>query len=944
MGLSRDLLTSIQNDIKSTNTSRTNSSRINVPGAHRIDSIYIDNHANGHSLGVISKERRAEDEYLSRLIRSNITGYNKADNTSKILLDLQSVLSDPSDPTKSKLVVAINDFFSKAIPLTNNHDISSVQNFITQGVDLANTLSVAKNKINQLRYNADQDLSSSLQDANKIIKQIYDLNQVLVKSPNPSLQLLDDRDKLLNDLAEQFSIKVSFGNNGMALVATEIGGTSIIGRNQYAKFSYLGLSSQEQLINGAEISPVVLNYTDQKGRNYSTNISVIDGINNNNTYKLQGGKIASCAELRDVILPNSLAAVDSFSKLVVDNINALHNNASPYPPKTSYTSSNKVSLADSNLWNGTTTISMVDANGRAVNGSSGPFKPITINLAEIANRSNNGLTKVQDIITEINSFLNYGPPAQRISLGEFPSIDSAGNTTNKYLLNDIKLAGKSDIEQGNFTFDLDLDGSNFFGSKIEILDVQTDDAGVNVTSIPTDQLPTQFNLEKNAHLRTHQPITINGLTAGIIKNVNIKVRVIGDNGVTQEGIVNFKIDPNQTDMLNKRITGSLPVPAITGNKFVNNGPTHSSIARAKLVDDNGVEIGQDSIYTKGRLVIESVNNQYGLVISNDSSAELGSNLQGITASNYGFTQFFGLNNFFEYDNTSQKNIAVRSDIANDVSKLSIAVPSNDNGVRSTVKVGNTQATGTLNFTNINPGGDFATNDTIVINGVTLTFSNTDGPLNVLLGGNMAISLDNLVSKINSTNSLKSVISATRGGGDDITLTAIKPGTSGNNIAVAANLNAAGDVTVGFNSATAGLILNPSNLTGGGDRDESIITYGQSIGRSSTEFFEALANLNDKVLLINAAGTIPATNGTLHNYASTVGSFLANQTNDALTSKTTKQTILQKLTIELKEKTGIDDDQEYLKSMELYQSLSAKYRALGIQQRLFDLSMEIFSRF
>ena len=83
-------------------------------------------------------------------------------------------------------------------------------------------------------------------------------------------------------------------------------------------------------------------------------------------------------------------------------------------------------------------------------------------------------------------------------------------------------------------WDLELDGSKYFGRKVQVL-------GVTSAAGQALNWPQKFNIAQGAHTRTNQHITVDSIAGGL-QNINVQFRVIGDNGVVEEGVARCAIN------------------------------------------------------------------------------------------------------------------------------------------------------------------------------------------------------------------------------------------------------------------------------------------------------------------------------------------------------------------------------------------------------------------
>jgi flagellar hook-associated protein FlgK len=864
---------------------QANLGRSIAPQAHRIDpSISTTHGINGDYFGVRSTYSRATNEYLSKSIREASTKASKADVISSSLKSLELSLSKENGEG-SRLIESLSHFTSKINKLIGNNDPSMRESFLLHSRDLADTISQSANKINELKRGADQDLSNGVTIVNNIIQNLFNINKGIAIAGDNGINLHDNRDIELNRLAEYFDINVNFGSNGEALVRTK-DGTEIVSASYYAKLNYAPLPSIESMLQKDEIKPITLSYSNSQYEPFNV-IDTNRGIN-----KINGGKLEGFITLRDMVLPESQSKLQSFTKTLVDEVNRIYNMGSTFPPKTKIESGKEISLLDQINLTGKTTIAILDGNGRPVEGNSGKIKPLTIDFDNLAKEG--GVLTIKELLTELNSQLSYASTRERLRLGEIR--DNNNNLiANKSLLNDIKIRGKSNIDDGSFTFDLDLDGNELFGSKVEVLEVS-----VNGAHLPEDQLPGIFALKKGEHLCTNQPITVD-IVPG--QNIRIKLRVTGDNGVVQEGMADFRVDPANPEMRNKRIAGTVP-GGILGNQMVLGGAAHASFARAKLVDENGVEITNDS-GKKGRLVIESISDDCRLVMQEGTSLVEGK----------GFKHFFEFNNFFGLKEDGTVDVLIQKP-----EDLSIGTyEASKNPGQINVKVGSIEAANTMRF-----NGNPVNGSTVTIDGVVYTFGL--GPNQVAVGANLQASLQNLVDRINATRTLSSKVSATLNvANDGIIITAKTSGTSGNGITLATTAN-----------LVIPLVPN-AHLIGGTDIDQLVEGGYSEIGNDSKQILAWFANLDrNNVKMDNYEGSV-------HNCASIMIGMISNQVTQAKNLDKVTHEVLTQLDAKLKEEVGINKYDERMKLMEFMEYYQANLAAARYSNDLWKDFLNFINR-
>lgn len=897
-----------QSRIKNT---QANIAKSQVVGAHRVDS---ESNYNGKTGSVEVILKRAEDPLLERLFNQSNTAVGNALVIKDSLFFLQSTITDPQGKN-SKLIGVVETFINTAKQLNNKPTASLKQNFIRQGENLAKTVSDTTNKILDLRLEADKDLKDSLLSVNNYISQLFSLNLSMTKGGN-SNELLDQRNSLISKISEFFDIQVRFGINNNALVSTADGSLNLVDSTTYARFNYNNIIGREAFLQEQVVTDsITMDHLTHLGQ-VVANFKVVEG-SDSSISKLEGGRVSGYIKLRDDILPKAGEAVKSLTSQIMNSVNAVHNKYSPFPPKTTSTSTKELRYNDYVDWKGTLSIAAITKNGRHLEGNtnSGAVRPISIDLSTLPSASPNGAATIKEMINEINAYLGQGLADHRLSLGAINETPIVGAAQATYLVNNIKLAGMSDIDvNGNLSFDLELDGSKYFGSKVQVLSV-TSPAG------QAPNLPQTFDLALGAHTRTNQLITVGGIAGGL-RDIDVQIRVIGDNGVVEEGTVRFTINPvaNGTAMLNKRVVGT----AQGGTVVATVSDTYAPIAVAKLLDENGVDIGINSGLA-GKLVIEAYNSDNGLIITSDQDDTLN-----------GFNNFFGMNNFFQKD-ALPGTIKVDDSIIADPNLLSTGAPKKGQSTQTVAQGSGAPASATMVFSGAPQNGD-----TVTIQNVPFTFNNPLTGLvpNEVLGAvTPLVSYTNLINAINNHPVLSPLVRAdvnVVGAVATVTITSLQTGVSSNLLGLSAVFVAGRtvDITPRGGAAT-GAMQNPASTLGGGtNTNVQLPRFELNIGAEAADFFKEIEGLQNKLWDFEAIGSVPSTKNTISGYASFITSLLSNQLNAARADSQIAENIKKDLGDKLQDKIGINKDEQILNLRDYTQSLSALIAMSGVVTRLY----------
>ena len=518
---------------------KTNIDNTQQPGARALDpSIKMSRVGGAYRTTVVTIRR--DDPLKTKVLFSSTSSASKTQTKSVSLSFLQEAIGTASGLQKSVLVGAVGDFIAQSKYLPAIGDVSMKKAFVAKGVALADALNNATDKVNNLRLDADTDLKNGLVSLNTSLKQLYLLNQNIAISRSPQ-NLYDDRDRLIGEISQKLEVQAYYGYNGIANLMIKGSGHELVSATSRAEFSYAGTKSSE-LLTGGKIPEITITKVATEGgrdRIVSAPTAIVGGTDNPSLQGMKGGQIEGWINLRDVELPLAGDAVKSLAAAVAKAVNGVHNNGSPYPPKTSFRGSKPVFASQELDFQGKVTFFSIDKDGKQLVGGAGKLNPATIDFDLFKGRGFSGKPTTFELVKEINERLSATPSKNRVAIG---AISSNGNqVAGQYLINNMQLAGMSDIgADGRWTFDLDLQGNAYFGSKVEVIGV-IGPAG----ALPLGELPESFDLAKSVDARTNKPITLGGFVpGGGPSNVAVQVRVTGENGVVETGTVTFVVDHN----------------------------------------------------------------------------------------------------------------------------------------------------------------------------------------------------------------------------------------------------------------------------------------------------------------------------------------------------------------------------------------------------------------
>jgi flagellar hook-associated protein 1 len=331
-----------------------------------------------------------------------------------------------------------------------------------------------------------------------------------------------------------------------------------------------------------------------------------------------------------------------------------------------------------------------DGNTLVINGTTITFRntPTLPNEVQIGTGLGGTLINLAAFLNSSNdsniSLANYSMTGTAISV-QFAKSGVTGNTftlnaagTPVATASGATLAGGANAS-GNFTFDFD-----FANLAPDGTDIVFDVTQLSVNGGPFN--PATFNPYTQTagnRLRTDQENTTNdnlsvdltglGLEQDDTFTITATVTITDSNNVTRTEDVTFTVNiPDPDD--NIRNTRYAATAIGGGDGTLVAGTSSTSFLKASLIDANGNEISDPT--QQGFLKITSTNSAYRIAIdqldSNDGGDATTVNPL-LTATNRGFSHFFGLNNFFDFNQelgNASYNLKVRDDIITDPSLLS----------------------------------------------------------------------------------------------------------------------------------------------------------------------------------------------------------------------------------------------------------------------------------
>ena len=299
-----------------------NVANANTPGyvVQTPNQIEVATGGSGSSVQVTGVNRQL-DLYVQSQLRTETGGGAYADQTANILGQLQNVYGTPGGV--GTLETSYSNFTTALQALSTSQGSASAQTTaLAAAQSLAQSLNQTSQGIQSLRSNVEQDIGSSVTEANTDMQQIASLNQQLqgLSATDPAAAtLMDQRDSAINDLSTLMDVHVSTGTGNQVNVSTTSGMQLVSGSlASTMNFSSPGSLTANSLYSTNASQNGVGSLTIQlpNGASY-------DMVANNT---ITSGKIAADLKLRDQTLVQAQTQVD---QLAASMSSALSNTTTP---------------------------------------------------------------------------------------------------------------------------------------------------------------------------------------------------------------------------------------------------------------------------------------------------------------------------------------------------------------------------------------------------------------------------------------------------------------------------------------------------------------------------------------------------------------------------------------------------------------------------------------
>ena len=308
---------------QSLNTVANNISNVNTLGYSKKIINFENVSVAGKPAGVqISEITRQIDEGLLKTLRLETSELQASASKVDYYDRLQDLFGSPADNTSISHLLEKFAESSELLALAPDKSLEA-SDFVRSAVDVTIELQQMSKMIQELRLQADAEISAVITEMSEITNLIDSLNDDIISNSTVGrdvTDLKDQRDLLIDRLSSLVDIRYFYRSDGDAVVYTSNGSTLV--------------DTVPPKLTHTPASAMTATSTHLSG-----NIAGIFIGKDDITTELRAGTLKGLVDVRDDILPNLQSQIDELAVKLRDSVNHIHNQGMPFPGSQSMTGS-----------------------------------------------------------------------------------------------------------------------------------------------------------------------------------------------------------------------------------------------------------------------------------------------------------------------------------------------------------------------------------------------------------------------------------------------------------------------------------------------------------------------------------------------------------------------------------------------------------------------------
>lgn len=578
-----------------------NVTNANTPGYSRKTMDLESRILNGMGAGVLTNNiLRSVDLDLQRQMRVQSTDASRFSTLGSYYDQMQHLFGNLNDNSAS-YVSGISSFENALQSLgINPEGVSQRIDVLNTAQNLTAQLGSVSRELQDMRRQADNAVTEAIQTVNDQLDIVNQLNKQIARGiglDQPVGDLQDKRDIAIDTIAQKLDITYFTQGNGEVIIFTKGARTLVDAEPQLLSHSPSSAMSATVSYAAGSVDGIYLRGVDI-------------------TSEIKGGEIGALIDLRDSRVPGIVSELDRLTEGLRDEINAVHNDGTAFPPPNSLTGSHQFVAGDTLVANGNLRIALADSSGRYVDDGGGNPAYADIDLTQLTAAAGGTLT-VQDVIDAINGGVIPG-------FAGVPGVQAA-------LINGNMVVKSTNPLYGVIVDSSDVDGSLGTAGIVDATNVTT---GGDITAFPAPTIQLATNGISPAASTALQALLVNGEL-----NLNVETTAGGPGAVRLAADANFSFGP-----LGGGAGSSLGLPVSTASGDLAAGGT---VEVSMDSDADGISDTVIGTITFGAITLAGATAGggqgyiaiQGIDITNDA-------VVSVAGGGMSFNQFFGLNDFF----------------------------------------------------------------------------------------------------------------------------------------------------------------------------------------------------------------------------------------------------------------------------------------------------------
>lgn len=280
--------------------------------------------------------KRQIDEGLLKSLRLEISKYNSLNVQTDYFDRMQFMFGTPDE--NNAISHIITEFAGALESMSLSPDNTLEQSEVLRWAnELVLEFQDMSKTIQELRLQADGEISTMVDEINSLALQIRDFNDLLVKAKSTNQDvndLMDQRDQAINQLSEIIDIRYFYRSDGDVVVFTSAGRTLV--DNIPATLTHDAVSASDATSTHSE--------GDIGGIYVGEKIA-----SNDITNDITSGKMYGLISLRDTVLADLQSSIDELAGEMRDMTNQIHNSGVAFPGAQSMTGTRAITNSSAQL-------------------------------------------------------------------------------------------------------------------------------------------------------------------------------------------------------------------------------------------------------------------------------------------------------------------------------------------------------------------------------------------------------------------------------------------------------------------------------------------------------------------------------------------------------------------------------------------------------------------